>query len=407
MKKLNIWILNHYAISPKSIGGTRHYDLAKELVRRGHTVRIFASSFNHFTKEETTVYEKGISKEEDFNNVKFTWIKTPSYQKSVKRVLNIITFTYRLNKVLANYIKHEKPDLIIGSSVHPLTPLVGLNKAKKVKSLFYFEERDLWPQTFIDFGMLSEKNILTRLLLKIETYLYKESDRTIFLFDKAHKYAFTKGLAKGKEVLIPNGYSIQRLNDSIKFKEINEMLSYYKGKKLCLYVGSMGEANHMLPLLELTQTMKQEKEYHFLFVGQGPLKKSLSEYIEHNHLTNVTFIDPVPKEQIPDLLRHADYGMISIKDSPLYKWGFSMNKIYDYLSVGLPVLMYSSLDSIGNLEQSNAIINFKTTEEMKAFLLNPSKIDREAIQKFAMEHYSWEVLSNKLLEIVEEDIVRK
>lgn len=403
-RQLKIWILNHYAISPKSIGGTRHYDLAQELVKQGHSVRIFASSFNHFSREETIKYSVGISKEEDFNKVKFTWIKTPSYHNSLRRLLNIGTFTYRLNKVMNQYLKQETPDLIIGSSVHPLTPLVGIRKAKKIDSLFYFEERDLWPQTFIDFGILSEKSILTRLLLKIESYLYKESDRTIFLFDKAHEYAFSKGLKRGKEILLPNGYNVQRLNQSRDFTNIKTMLAPLEGKKICLYVGSMGEANHMLPLLELSKIMKDEEEFHFLFVGKGSMKSSLVDYAKENQLENVTFQDPIPKEQIPYLLSHAEYGLISLKDSPLYKWGFSMNKIYDYLSLGLPILMYSNLQDIGDLDKSQGIFNSNSLEELKEVLLNPLEVDKKAIKKFAHEKYSWEVLSKKLLDEVDKDM---
>src|SRR5690606_2346099 len=100
-----------------------------------------------------------------------------TYNNSLKRLLNICIFSLRLSQVLDKYLKMEKPDLIIGSSVHPLTPLIGLRKAKKAETLFYFEERDLWPQTFIDFGILSERNIVSRILFEIEKYLYKKSDR--------------------------------------------------------------------------------------------------------------------------------------------------------------------------------------------------------------------------------------
>lgn len=49
---MNIWIYNHYAVGPNSNGITRHFDLAKYLVKKGHNVTIFASSFNHQALEE-------------------------------------------------------------------------------------------------------------------------------------------------------------------------------------------------------------------------------------------------------------------------------------------------------------------------------------------------------------------
>jgi hypothetical protein len=37
----NIWIFNHYAITPDLPGGTRHYDLGRELVKRGFMEKYF------------------------------------------------------------------------------------------------------------------------------------------------------------------------------------------------------------------------------------------------------------------------------------------------------------------------------------------------------------------------------
>lgn len=37
-----IWMFNHYAVTPDIPGGTRHYDFASELVKRGYKVAIFS-----------------------------------------------------------------------------------------------------------------------------------------------------------------------------------------------------------------------------------------------------------------------------------------------------------------------------------------------------------------------------
>ncbi|MFJ7970215.1 glycosyltransferase family 4 protein [Psychrobacillus sp. NPDC096389] len=402
-----IWILNHYAISPNSIGGTRHFDLAYELVKSGHKVRIFSSSFNHFEKKETVKYTSDFYKEEVIEQVDFTWIKTPSYIGSLKRVINIAVFSMRLSKVLNDYLKIEKPDVIIGSSVHPLTPIIGFKKAQKNNSLFYFEERDLWPQTFIDFGILSEKNMLSKILFKMEKHLYKNSDKVIFLFENAHKYALTKGLMKSKTIYLPNGYSTQRVTSNTKNNEIEKILIPLKGKKICIYIGSFGEANHMFPLFELAQSMKNEEDYHFLFIGDGLHRNSLIEFVKKTKLKNTTILNPISKSEIPYILSHAYCGLISMKDSPLYKWGFSMNKIYDYLSIGLPIIMYSSLESVGHLEESKGIFHSNSIEQLKNMLINATYSDREHIKKFAFENYSWEVLKKKLLLEINEDLMSK
>ncbi|MFC3210895.1 glycosyltransferase family 4 protein [Planomicrobium okeanokoites] len=401
---MNIWILNHYAVAPRTIGGTRHYDLASQLIKEGHRVRIFASSFNHFERRETVTYKKENFIDEIIDDVIFTWIKTPPYGNPFKRLINISVFSFRLNKIMKDVLKREIPDLIIGSSVHPLTALIGLKNSKKVESLFYFEERDLWPQTFIDFGIISEKNIVSKVLFSIEKKLYRESDRVIFLFEKAHKYAISKGLYNKKPIYLPNGYNAERVSHLKESSELNGVLNTFENKKLCMYVGSFGEANHLTPLIELVEKMKEEKEYHFLFVGGGALKAGLIDSSQKLDLQNITFLDPIPKEQIPFLLSHAHCGLISMKDSPLYNWGFSMNKIYDYLSLGLPIIAYSNLKDLGNLENTQGIINSDSLDFLKEGITNASEIDREAIKNFAYDHYSWNILNEGFLKIVNSDI---
>ncbi|HPU44345.1 MAG TPA: glycosyltransferase WbuB, partial [Dictyoglomaceae bacterium] len=76
---MNIWIFNHYAITPNLPGGTRHFDLAKELTQRGYKVSIFASSFNHSLRKEMKNYNETDYIIEDYDGVRFVWIKTSPY----------------------------------------------------------------------------------------------------------------------------------------------------------------------------------------------------------------------------------------------------------------------------------------------------------------------------------------
>src|SRR5690606_5266063 len=113
----------------------------------------------------------------------------------------------------------------------------------------------------------------------------------------------------------------------------------------------------------------------------GSLKSTLISFANDKSLENVTFHDSIPKEQIPYLLSLAHCGLISMKDSPLYRWGFSMNKIYDYLSLGLPIIMYSNLENIGELENSKGIFYSDSIKQLIVMLLDIEKVDRKYIMK--------------------------
>jgi len=67
----NIWIFNHYAITPDLSGGTRHFDFAKELTKRGCNVTIFASSFIHDIYENKKLKNGENWKIENYEGVDF------------------------------------------------------------------------------------------------------------------------------------------------------------------------------------------------------------------------------------------------------------------------------------------------------------------------------------------------
>ena len=72
----NIWILNHYAITPDMTGGTRHYDFGKELTKKGYDVTIFASSFHYNQHKELKLFKNKKYKIENIDGINFVWIKS-------------------------------------------------------------------------------------------------------------------------------------------------------------------------------------------------------------------------------------------------------------------------------------------------------------------------------------------
>ena len=109
-------------------GGTRHYDFSKELVKRGHEVTIFASSFHYSQHKELKLNKNEKYKTENIDGINFVWIKTFPHQKNDwRRVLNMVSYMWRacwigrrITKVNQNI---SKPNMIIGSSVHLLAVL--------------------------------------------------------------------------------------------------------------------------------------------------------------------------------------------------------------------------------------------------------------------------------------------
>ena len=198
---MNLWILNHYAIVPDMPGGTRHYDFSKELIRRGHKVTIFTSSFHYIQHKELRLKRGEKYKIEGVNGINFVWLKTFPYQKNDwRRVINMISYMWRsywLGKRITKINKNiKKPDIIIGSSVHLLAVLSAYWLSKFYKSKFIMEVRDLWPQTLIDFKKFKKNNIVIKVLKLLEQFLYKKAQKIIVLLPKAEDYIMSLKINK-------------------------------------------------------------------------------------------------------------------------------------------------------------------------------------------------------------------
>lgn len=412
---MKIWIFNHYAVAPGQAGGTRHFDLAKNIVESGdHQVTIFASSFSYQKLEETIRYsEKEYTQTSEYSEVFFRWIKTHPYKRNdLNRVWNIVTYAYRAYQLGKRL--EEKPDVIIGSLVHPLAALVGYWLAKKKGSIFYFEERDLWPQTLIDLGKISPKNPVIFLLSWLEKFLYKKASRIIVLFDKAVDYVQSRGIQPDKVMHLPNGVDLARYESAEDIalpEELENIFQSLSGKFIGAYLGSHGLANHLDALLDAANRLRDHSDIHFLLIGDGPEKERLMKRKTVEELHNVTFFPSIKKEYVPVVLKRVHVGLLPLKNSPVFKWGISPNKLFDYMASELPVILLCDLDGTP-VEASGGGIVVKTdfAENLAKGMLQLSASPAEAkrlgkkAKEYVYTHHAWHLLSAKLLAAMEEDV---
>ena len=84
-------------------------------------------------------------------------------------------FSFFLNLLLTakKFAKaYGEPDVILASSVHPLTLVAGIKIAKRFGVPCICEVRDLWPETLVAYGAIKETNLLAKMLYKGEKWIY-------------------------------------------------------------------------------------------------------------------------------------------------------------------------------------------------------------------------------------------
>ena len=92
-------------------------------------------------------------------------LKLRNIKNKLQRLINMLVYARRLVTLSNKFrLQYGKPDIIIASSVHPLTLVAGIRIAKKFKVPCVSEIRDLWPESLVAYGIINRKSIITRML---------------------------------------------------------------------------------------------------------------------------------------------------------------------------------------------------------------------------------------------------
>ncbi len=334
-----VWMLNHYALEPGGAGGTRHFNLAANLPAYGWQATIIAASVELNTGRQRL--EPGEHcRLETHAGVPFLWIRTPEYSgNGGGRVMNMLAYTFRV--LLPKYTRDlPRPDVIIGSSVHPFAALAGAVLAIRFRVPFIFEVRDLWPQTLIDLGRLRERGPVTWLLRQLERWLYRRASRIVVLLPRAVDYIAPLGIPAENVVWVPNGVDLSA------FPITGPRLRQSDDPFVLMYFGAHGQANgldNVLRAMKLVSERAPLGSIRLRMVGDGPLKPELIKLAGKLGLRDVSFEPPVPKSAVPALAAEADAFVIAVLNIPrLYRYGISMNKLFDYLASSRPIIIASS-----------------------------------------------------------------
>src|SRR5699024_8316560 len=130
------------------------------LIKQGYDVTIFCANTYHNKSEYINTKNKKYATD-IVDNISFVFVKTtPALGNGVDRIKNMILFYRNLFPVAKEYSKlNKKPDVILASSVHPLTMVAGIQIAKKFKVPCICEVRDIWPEAIFAFNKVKEKSL--------------------------------------------------------------------------------------------------------------------------------------------------------------------------------------------------------------------------------------------------------
>lgn len=317
----------------------RPYYLAREWVKAGHTVRIVAGSYSHIRAKQPA--DLGVPKlQQQIDGIDYVWYRTPSYQgNGLSRVRSMVSFIAQLWRDAKSIADSFQPDVVIASSTYPMDIWPAQRIATLACAKLVYEVHDLWPLSPIELGGMSPWHPFIMWVQWAEDYAYRQSDLVVSMLPKTLEYMVSRGLESKKWTYVPNGVDLQEWSARAALpQDIDAALRAVKARGLPLlcYAGTHGLANALDVLLDAAALLKGQVE--IVLVGTGPERERLQQRVAVEKLTNVTMLHAVPKAAMPSLLAEIDLAYIGLLSEPLFRFGISPNKLFDYMMAGKPII---------------------------------------------------------------------
>jgi glycosyltransferase involved in cell wall biosynthesis len=172
-----------------------------------------------------------------------------------------------------------------------------------------------------------------------ENFAYRRADAVVSMLPCALPHMTSHGMKAHKFSYIPNGVllSLEAAGDKplAQMSALRRMKA--EGRFIVVYAGAHGIANALDSLIDAASLLR-DSPVSFVLIGQGPEKEKLQKKCAALSLTNVEFLASVARARVMEVLRAADALYISLQRNPLFRFGISPNKLFDYMLAERPVI---------------------------------------------------------------------
>lgn len=330
---MHILLIHQAFAALDEAGGTRHIEMARHLVARGHQVTIITSPVSYLTGKARG--EKQTWAKEEIPETGIRIIRTYTYsalhRSFVHRVFSF--FSFMISSFIAG-IRVRKVDLVWGTSPPIFQGVTAWLLAGLKRIPFLFEVRDLWPAFAIAVGVLSNPTLI-RLSLWLERFLYRRADRVVVNSPGYVQHVLERGARRVD--MVPNGADPEMFEPESRGEHFREKHQLDE-KFVAMYAGAHGLSNDLGVVLEAAAQTRDRGDIVFVFVGDGKEKPALVQQAEALRLDNVLFVPSVPKNEIAEVLAAADACIAILKPLKMYQTTYP-NKVFDYMAAGRAVLL--------------------------------------------------------------------
>jgi len=313
-------------------------DIAEELAKRGHAVRVLTGLPDYATSMIPQEYKFFRRRRETISGVNVRRVSTTARRKGVLfRVLNYASFALA-SSVYSLFTRKTDFDVIFINQTSPIFqvfPAIIYKRRTGKKLVMYCY--DLWPESMKAWGV-GAGNLAYNLVKKISGRLYRACD-IIAITSKPFKQYLVEvcGVAKERIVYLP-----QYSEDTFEC-----ILGQYQDSGCVdfLFAGNVGAVQNLDCVLRAAAIVETKKPFRIHIVGDGSELENLRQLtLELGLEDNVTFHGRHSQKAMTDFYKMADCFLLTLRGGDFI--GMTLpGKAQGYLCTGKPIL--AAIDGAG------------------------------------------------------------
>lgn len=332
---MKILFVSHYFPPEVNAPANRTHEHCRRWVADGHDVTVLTGVPNHPRGRIFEGYENRWIQEEQIDGIRVirTWMYLTPNSGFLRRVANYLLFA--LTAILASR-RTGTPDVVVATSPQFFVGVAGALIARRKRSPFVLEVRDLWPKSIVELGQLRDGAIL-RGLERLERWLYRSASGIVVNTRTFRDHLIERGVDPNDIELIYNG--IDPTVFAPRPKDEARLAAH--GLEECFtvaYVGTLGLAHGLTLLIDAAERMKDRSQVRFLLIGDGADREKLEAEIARRGLSNIEMLGLQPRQAMPDWIASIDLLLVLLRDLPVFETVIP-SKIFEFLAQERPVIL--------------------------------------------------------------------
>jgi colanic acid biosynthesis glycosyl transferase WcaI len=313
---------------PASVG--QHMaDVAFELARRGHAVRVYASGRGY--EDPTARYPR----RENLNGADIRRFPYASFGKKSMLLRVLGTAVFHTQAFFAALFTRNLQGIFFSTSP-PLigVPLCIVGMIRRVPVAYW--AMDLNPDQLVAMGKLKPSSPTAWFLEKVNRFILRRSALIVALDRFMADRLAARGVAREKMLVMPPWPHEEHIVAEPGVENPFRVRNQLSEKFVIMYSGNHSPSNPLTTLLDAALSLKGESELRFLFVGGGAGKKEVERYIQEHGLSNALSLPYQPLAELKYSLTAADVHVVSLGE-PMVGI-IHPCKIYGAMTAGKPIL---------------------------------------------------------------------